>query len=128
MYALVYTLISGSETVWSYDLELFPSSLGLVSPAALGKKYMWVFVRIQLNIWQPMLPTFVVAPAYLFRKILLRSSCVIGGFLELAAMRSGRRKLLTRTCSCCTYSASASSMLNTTWFRLRMLSAWGDRT
>ena len=47
--------------------------------------------------------------------------------IQLAAIRSGRRKLFTRMCSCCTYSASASSMLNTTWFLLRMLSACGDR-
>lgn len=67
------------------------------------------------------------ARPHLLRKMLLTSSCVIGGFLELAAMRRGRRKLLTRMCSCCTYSASASSMLNTTWFLLRMLSACGER-
>lgn len=64
--------------------------------------------------------------AHLLRKMLLTSSCVMGGFLELAAILSGRRKLLTRMWSCWTYSASASSMLNTTWFLLRMLSAWGD--
>lgn len=63
---------------------------------------------------------------HLLRNMLLTSSCVMGGFLELAAIRSGRRKLLTRMWSCWTYSASASSMLKTTWFLLRMLSAWGD--
>lgn len=64
---------------------------------------------------------------HLFRKMLLTSSWVMDGFLELAAMRSGRRKLLTRMWSCWTYSASASSMLNTTWFLFLMLSAWGER-
>ena len=64
--------------------------------------------------------------AHLLRNMLLTSSCVMGGFLELAAIRSGRRKLLTRMWSCWTYSASASSMLKTTWFLLRMLSACGD--
>lgn len=63
----------------------------------------------------------------LLRKMLLTSSWVIGGFLELAAMRSGLRKLLTRMWSCCTYSASESTMLNTTWFLFLMLSACGER-
>lgn len=65
--------------------------------------------------------------SHLFRKMLLTSSWVMGGFLELAAMRRGRRKLLTRVWSCWTYSASASSMLNTTWFLFLILSAWGER-
>lgn len=105
----------------NYFLPLWAS----VSSAVLGE------VRSHLNICRlillGLLSIFVVCLAYLFRKMLLTSSCVMGGFLELAAMRSGRRKLLTRMCSCCTYSASASSILNTTWFLLRMLSAWGDR-
>ena len=71
--------------------------------------------------------TTSLTTSHLLRKMLLTSSCVMGGFLELAAMRSGRRKLLTRMWSCWTYSASASSMLNTTWFLFLMLSAWGER-
>lgn len=68
-------------------------------------------------------PVSSLTTSHLLRKMLLTSSCVMGGFLELAAMRRGRRKLLTRMWSCWTYSASASSMLNTTWFLFRMLSA-----
>lgn len=111
-------------------LTMWPQIISFRSGPQFPQPYLGG-VRSQLNICWPILPgllsTFVVCLAYLFRKMLLTSSCVMGGFLELAAMRSGRRKLLTRMCSCCTYSASASSILNTTWFLLRMLSAWGDR-
>lgn len=63
----------------------------------------------------------------LLRNIELTSSWVIGGFLLLAAMRSGRRKTDTRADSCLTYSSSHSTKLNTIEFRFRMLSAWSDR-
>lgn len=54
---------------------------------------------------------------------MLTSSWLMGGFLELAAMRSGRRKQLTRMDSWWTYSVSASTMLKTIWFLFFMLSA-----
>lgn len=76
--------------------------------------------------WGEML-TFKLFDPDLFRNMLLTSSWVIGGFLELAAMRRGLKKLLTRMWSCWTYSASESNMLNTTWFLFLMLSAWGER-
>ena len=63
----------------------------------------------------------------LLRNMELTSSCVTGGFLELAAMRSGRRKQVTKQDSWRLYSSSHSTMENTIEFLLRMLSAWGDR-
>ena len=57
----------------------------------------------------------------------LTSSWVIGGFLELAAIRSGRRNTVTRVDSCLTYSSSHSTMPKTILFLLRMLSAWSER-
>lgn len=61
-----------------------------------------------------------------FKKIELTSSCEHGGRFELAAILKGRKKHDTRTSSCSMYSSSASTMLNTRLFRLRILSAWGD--
>lgn len=64
---------------------------------------------------------------YLFRKIELTSSWVIGGFFELAAIRRGRRNTVTRALSCLTYSSSHSTMPKMMLLRLRMLSAWSER-
>lgn len=64
---------------------------------------------------------------HLLRNIELTSSWVMGGFFELAAMRSGRRNTETRVDSCFTYSSSHSTMPNTMLFLLRMLSAWSER-
>lgn len=65
--------------------------------------------------------------SYLFKKIELTSSWVIGGFLEDAAILSGRRKQVTRVESCRLYSSSHSTILNTMLFRFLMLSACGER-
>lgn len=55
------------------------------------------------------------------------SSWPMGGFLELAAILSGRRKQFTMMDSWSTYSVSASNMLKTIWFLFLMLSAWGEQ-
>ena len=46
-----------------------------------------------------------------FRKIEFTSSCVQGGFCELAAILKGLRKQEINKCSCSTYSSSASTIL-----------------
>jgi hypothetical protein len=66
-------------------------------------------------------------PTDLLRKMELTSSWVSGGFLELAAMRRGRRKTDTRALSCFTYSSSHSTIPKMMLFLLRMLSAWSER-
>lgn len=49
--------------------------------------------------------------AYLLRNIELTSSCLMVGFFELAAIRRGRRKHVTRVDNCWLYSSSHSTIL-----------------
>lgn len=61
----------------------------------------------------------------LLRNIELTSSWVQGGFFDDAAILNGRKKQETRTSICSIYSSSASTILKTRLFLLRILSACG---
>ena len=64
---------------------------------------------------------------YLFKNIELTSSWEIGGFLDDAAIRRGRKKHVTRVDNWRLYSSSHSTILKTILFRFLILSAWGER-